>query len=120
MKRVLRVLIDNCVPRPLSRFLTSMYLVTEARKRGWARLQNGDLLSAGEDAGFDILVTTDKNMRYQQNLTGRTIAVVLLEQQEWELIEAYIERVVAAINAATPGSFAFVEIPLPPKKPYVQ
>jgi hypothetical protein len=115
---VKRVLCDNNIPRALAVYLGSMYVVTEARKRGWARIENGDLLSAGEDAGFDVLLTADKRMRYQQNFTGRKIAVVVLGSQEWELIEAYVERVVAAIDAATPGSFELVPIPLPPKKPY--
>jgi hypothetical protein len=113
-----RVLCDNNVPRALAVYLGSMYVVTEARKRGWARTENGDLLNAGEDAGFDVLLTADKKMRHQQNFTGRKIAVVVLGSQEWELIEAYVERVIAAIDAATPGKVDPVPIPLPPKKPY--
>jgi len=117
---VKRILSDHCTPRKAARFLQTLYAVTESHTRGWAQLRNGDLLREAETAGFDILLTTDKNMSSQQNMAGRPIAVVVLGAQEWPLIEAYIERVVAAIDAATPGSFAFVEIPLPPKKPYQQ
>jgi hypothetical protein len=69
------------------------------------------LLTAAEDAGFDILLTTDKNMRYQQNLAGRKIAIVVLGQQQWPQLRPHVQRVVEAVNAATPGSYAEVEIP---------
>lgn len=113
-----RILFDNNAPRGLVVFLKTetKYVVTEARKRGWDKLKNGDLLREAEAAGFDVLLTADKNMRSQQNMTGRAIALVVLGAQEWPQIEAYIERVVVALDAATPGSFAEVDIPLPPKK----
>jgi len=68
-------------------------------------------LTAAEDAGFDILLTTDKNMRYQQNLAGRKIAIVVLGQQQWPQLRPHVQRVVEAVNAATPGSYREVEIP---------
>jgi hypothetical protein len=85
--------------------------VTEARARGWEELDNGDLLNEAEAAGFEVLVTTDKNLSYQQNLAGRKIAVVVLGQGRWTLIKPCIAQIVATVNAATPGSFAEVEIP---------
>ncbi len=72
---------------------------------------NGDLIAAAEAEGFDLLLTTDKNMRYQQNLTGRKIAFVVLGNQQWPTLRRYVERVVAAVDAATPGSYSEVEIP---------
>ncbi|MBL8179678.1 MAG: hypothetical protein JNK48_33680 [Bryobacterales bacterium] len=87
------------------------HLVVEAMERGWDRLVNGDLLAEVEAAGFDILVTTDKNMRHQQNLKGRRIALVVLGNQQWPALRRYVDRVVAAVNAATPGSYCEVEIP---------
>jgi hypothetical protein len=72
---------------------------------------NGELIAVAEAAGFELLLTTDKNMRYQQNLTGRKIAFVVIGNQQWPILRLYIERVVAAVNAATPGSFTEVEIP---------
>ena len=69
------------------------------------------MLTAAEDAGFDILLTTDKNMRYQQNLAGRKIAIVVLGRQQWPQLRPHVQRVVEAVNAATPGSYAEVEIP---------
>jgi len=72
---------------------------------------NGELIAAAEMAGFDLLLTTDKNMRYQQNLEGRKIAFVVLGNQQRPTLRRYVDRVVAAVNAATPGSYSEVEIP---------
>ncbi|MBI2803236.1 MAG: hypothetical protein HYX63_23705 [Gammaproteobacteria bacterium] len=85
--------------------------MVEAIERGWDRLLNGDLIAAAEAAGFEVLLTTDKNMRYQQNLTGRKIAFVVIGNQQWPILRRHVEKVAAAVNAATPGSFVEVEIP---------
>jgi hypothetical protein len=83
-------------------------------------LENGALLNAAEAAGFDVLVTTDKNLSYQQNLLnlsyqqnllGRKIAIVVLGQGRWSLIKAHVSEVVAAVTVAVPGSYTLVEIP---------
>lgn len=105
------VLFDNRTPRTLARFLVDQHMVTEARARGWQELENGALLREAEAAGFDVLITTDKNLRYQQNLTGRKIAIVVLGLGRWKLIRRRVAEVVAAVNAARPGNFAEVEIP---------
>lgn len=72
---------------------------------------NGDLLTEAERAGFALLVTTDKNIRYQQNLADRKIAILVLGNSQWPVARRYVERIVAAINAAAPGSYAHIEIP---------
>jgi hypothetical protein len=69
------------------------------------------LLTVAEAAGFEVLVTTDKNLRYQQNLEGRKMAIVVLGKGRWSLIKPHVAQIVAAVNAATPGSFDEVEIP---------
>jgi hypothetical protein len=74
-------------------------------------LRNGELLDAAEVAGFDVLVTTDKNMRHQQNLTGRKIAIVVLSKQQWPEVAAHVQLVVAAVNAAISGAYTEVDIP---------
>jgi hypothetical protein len=104
------ILFDHSTPAPLSPFLTG-HTVTEARDRGWDRLSNGNLLAEAERAGFDVLLTADKNMRYQQNLAGRRIALVVLGTPQWPRVRLHIERIAAAVNAATPGSYAEVQIP---------
>jgi len=104
------ILFDNGTPAPL-RYALKGHVVVEAIERGWDRLLNGQLIAAAEAAGFEVLVTTDKNMRYQQDLKGRKIAFVVLGNQQWPTLRRHVERVVAAVNAATPGSYAEVDIP---------
>jgi hypothetical protein len=104
------ILFYNGTPAPLRHFLKG-HTVVEAMERGWDRLVNRELIAAAEAAGFELLVTTDKNIRYQQNLTSRTIAFVVLGNQQWPVLRLYVERVVAAVDAATPGSCTEVEIP---------
>jgi hypothetical protein len=78
-------------------------------------LANGDLLKVAEEAGFDLLLSTDKNIRYQQNLTGRRIAsriaIVILGNPQRPAVHRHIDLVMDAVNAATPGSYIEVEIP---------
>lgn len=88
-----------------------VHSVVEAVERGWDRLVNGALLAAAEAEGFELLLTADKNLRYQQDLAGRKIAIVVLGNAQWPVLRRYVERVVAAVDAATPGSLTEVEIP---------
>jgi len=106
----MRVLFDQATPVPLRQFLLGHTVRTAAQER-WDRLRNGELLSAAEAAGFDVLITTDKNMQYQQNLTGRKIATILLRKQQWPDLKAHVELIVAAVNAVTAGTYTEVEIP---------
>ena len=105
------VLFDNGTPRTLARYLIERHTVTEARARGWAELENGELLTRAEAAGFEVLVTTDKNLSYQQNLKSRRIAIVVIGKGRWTLIKPHVAQIVAAVNAASPGSFEVVAIP---------
>ena len=82
----MHVLFDHSTPSPLSSYLIG-HTVTKARDRGWDRLSNGELLTQAERAGFDVLLTADKNMRYQQNLTGRRIALVVLSTRNGRLCD---------------------------------
>jgi hypothetical protein len=106
----MRVLFDHGTPAPLIPFLSG-HSVTKAKAAGWDRLANGALLDAAEAAGFQLLLTADKNIHYQQNLTGRKISIVVLGNAQWPVLRDYVERVVAAVDAATPGSYTEVEIP---------
>jgi hypothetical protein len=74
-------------------------------------LVNGELLKAAEEANFDLLLTTDKNMRYQQNLQSRRIAIVVLGNSNRPVVHRHIDLVIAAVNAAVPGSYTEVAIP---------
>jgi predicted nuclease of predicted toxin-antitoxin system len=103
------ILFDNNVPRGVARALTG-HTVTEARERGWATFKNGDLLIAAEEAGFEVLVTSDQSIRYQQNLAGRKIALVVLTLGRWGPVRRMLAEL-AAVDAATPGSCTEVEVP---------
>lgn len=81
----MRVLFDNGTPRGVAAALPD-HTVEEARSRTWDTLKNGELLDAGEAAGFHVFVTTDRNIRYQQNLASRKIAIVVLGKGRWRLI----------------------------------
>ncbi len=107
----MRILFDQGVPRGLAASLLDKHQVTEARKLNWEEISNGDLLELAERAGIDLLLTTDKNVRYQQNLIGRKISLVVLGNPAWKLVRRRLDAVVAAVNAATLGSYAEVEIP---------
>ena len=106
----MRILFDNGTPRGVAAALAN-HTVEEARARGWDTLRNGELLDAAEAAGFDVFLTTDRNIRYQQNLTVRKIAIVVLGKGRWRLIRSKLAMIATAVAAATPGSFTEVEIP---------
>lgn len=101
---------DQGVPVPLRRLLVG-HVVETAYERGWSSVQNGELLSAAEAAGFQLLVTTDRNLRYQQNLKLRAISVVVLLTTSWPRIQGAVDAARAAVDAALPGSYAEVSIP---------
>ncbi len=106
------VLFDQGTPVPIRRHLAH-HTVRTAAQQGWATLDNGELLTAAELAGFDVFVTTDKNLRHQQNLAGRHIAIVVIGSARWPGLEPHVGQVVAAVNEATLGSYAEIEIPTP-------
>ena len=106
----MRVLFDQGTPVPLRHSLAH-HEVTTAYELGWSTLKNGELLDAAERADIAVLVTTDLNLRYQQNLGSRRIAVVALSTPSWPRVQKAIEEVVKTIDAARPGSYSEVQIP---------
>lgn len=117
----MRVFLDQDVPHNIRRYLKPKgHEVVTAFHQGWSELDNGDLLKAIEQAGFEVLVTADKNLEYQQNLTNRKIALVVLGNGNWPIVQQYLAAIIAAVDMATLGSYSFVEMPLPPKPPYIR
>ena len=105
----MRILFDNGTPRQLRRQLFG-HDVETCRERGWDRLTNGELLDRAEDAGFELLITTDQGMRYQQNMSNRRLSVVVLMNTAWPRIARRTEAIRSAIEVAVPGEFMEVSI----------
>lgn len=106
---MVRILFDQGTPVPLRRTLTA-HDVSTAYEMGWASLENGDLLHAAE-AQFDVLVTTDQNLQYQQHVAGRRLAILVLPFANWPKLQSHLPAIVSAIDALTPGGY--VELTLP-------
>ena len=106
----MRLLFDHSVPAPLRRELSG-HDVTTAKERNWHALVNGALLDAAEKAGFEVLLTCDKNWQYQQNLTARRIGVVVLPTNIWAALQPLVAEIGAAILAVAQGGFH--ELPTP-------
>ena len=100
----MKVLFDQGVPVPLRSHL-ARHRVATVFEMGWSTLQNGDLLARTEANGFEVFLTTDRNLKYQQNLNKRTVAIVVLLSTSWPKIRANADRVAASVESATPGSY---------------
>lgn len=106
----MKIILDESTPQKLRLLIDSRHTVVTTWFQGWSGLKNGELLAAAENAGFDLFITADQELSHQQNLIGRKIAVLVLSTNNWSVVKEQIVGITAAINAATPGSFAFVEI----------
>ena len=106
----MRVLFDQGTPVPL-RALLNNHVVTTVFELGWSRLQNGELLLQAEQAGYELFVTTDQNLRYQQNIADRSLAVAVLMAASWPRVERHAAQVVAQIDALSVGGYAEILIP---------
>jgi predicted nuclease of predicted toxin-antitoxin system len=104
----MKVLFDVNMPRPLRRELPGHEIFT-AQSMGWNELENGDLISAAEKGGFDALVTADKNLRYQQNLSGRKIAILVLPGNKLKVLRRIVSAIRAAMDSLKPGDFVEIE-----------
>jgi Domain of unknown function (DUF5615) len=105
-----RILFDQGTPVPLRRHLTEHDVAT-AYERGWSRLVNGALLDVADQEGFEVFVTTDSNLKYQQNLAVRRMAIVVLSTTSWPRIQRALDLVIQAIEGATELSYVEVLIP---------
>ena len=106
----MRILFDHGTPSGIAPAL-GPHSVTEARELGWDRISNGELLEKAEKNGFDLLLTTDKNIRYQQNLAGRRVSIVVLGNSTWRVVRLHLDRVARTVSEAQPGGYVEVEIP---------
>ena len=107
----MRILLDECVPWPLHKLLED-HTCTTAQKQGWGGLKNGDLLRRAE-AEFDLFITSDQNIRYQQNLASRKIAILELSTNDLRRIQAAAGSLRAAEDQANAGVFRHLDTPCP-------
>lgn len=99
----MRILFDQGVPAPLREHLQEHEVATTF-ELGWSTLSNGELLSRAESK-FDAFVTTDRNLRHQQNLAGRRIAIVVLPTTSWPRLQGITSRIVGVLNLIQPGEY---------------
>lgn len=100
----MRILFDQGAPLPL-RAALSGHAVETTWQHGWSELSNGDLLTNAEAAGFDLLLTTDQKLRYQQNLSGRRIAILVLNVANWPTLKPHATEIAAAVDSMRPGEY---------------
>ena len=105
----MKILFDQGTPVPLRRYLPT-HVIDTAYERGWSELSNGTLLTRAEQEGYDLLMTTDRNLRYEQNLANRQIAIVVLMTTSWPRIKQKIDRIRATVDVVQPGTYQ--EIPI--------
>jgi hypothetical protein len=99
-----KVLFDQNVPRNLIDYLKA-HEVTRSIELKWDTLKNGDLLRVAQDASFEVLVTCDRNLAYQQNLKHRKLAIVVLPAGTWPQLKDSVAEIVRAIGESWPGGF---------------
>lgn len=105
----MKVFFDQGTPAPLRKQLTG-HTCTTAYEQGWTTLTNGALLDAAEQAGYDVMITTDQNLKYQQNLSRRRLAIIVLQSTSWPRIRARVAAIQAILDTIIPG--AYHELPL--------
>lgn len=105
-----RILFDHCVPKPLRRHLPGCEVRT-CFEQGWATLRNGELLAAAEAAGFEVFVTADRNLRYQQNPSARRIAIIDLPTNRLSMLPLLVPALLAVLTRATSGSYEAIPVP---------
>ncbi|MGH7952303.1 MAG: DUF5615 family PIN-like protein [Limisphaerales bacterium] len=106
----MRILLDECVPRPLRKLLVG-HEVSTAQEAGLGGIENGELLRRAEGR-FELFITADKNLRYQQNLTGRKIAIIELPTPDWSVIKKMEQQIQTAVSSIRAGN-EYIEISLP-------
>ena len=105
----MKILFDHGTPAPLRQHLPE-HSVDRSAERGWELLENGELIRKAEEDGYQVIVTTDQNMRHQQNLTGSRLAIVVLMATAWPRVQHRTKEIRAAIQEVEPGQVREVPI----------
>lgn len=106
----MKILFDQGTPVPLRRHMP-IHQIDTAYERGWSALSNDDLVAAAEQEGYHLLITTDQNLRYQQNFAGRQIAILVLLSTSWPRMQLHLDTIHEAVEAIGPGDYQEVVIP---------
>lgn len=106
----MKIILDESAPQKLRLLIDARHTVVTTWFQGWSGLKNGALLNAAETAGFDLFITADQELSYQQNLAGRKIALLVLSTNNWSMVKARIGEIANAIHGTNPGGFVFVDI----------
>jgi hypothetical protein len=112
---MLHILLDENIPAPLCHLIIG-HRATPASDMGWAGISNGDLIVAAEVEGFEVLITADRNIRYQQKLTGRKLALIVLSTNIWPTIRANPAPILSAIESIQPGGYVEVALDRPRRR----
>ncbi len=105
----MKILFDQETPVPLRHHLVG-HAVTTAYEQGWSSLTNGKLLNAAEQAGYQLLITTDQHLQHQQQLARRQVAILVLRSTSWPRICLRVDEICRAVDAIIPGDY--VELPI--------
>jgi hypothetical protein len=98
-----KILFDECIPRPL-RPLLGEFEISTAQEMGWGRVKNGELLKRAEGV-FDAFLTSDQQLKYQQNLKDRRLAILVLSTNRWPKVKEKTPEIIAAIQSLQPGDY---------------
>lgn len=107
----MKIILDESAPQKLRLLIQGGHTIVTTWFQGWSGLKNGLLLAEAEKAGFDLFITADQELTYQQNLAGRSLAVLVMNTNNWDRVKTGIAAITAAIDAMTPGNYTEVEIP---------
>jgi len=105
-----KIILDESVPQKLRLLIGDGHSVITTSFQGWSGLKNGALLSAAEAAEFDLFITADQALSYQQNMKGRKIALLVLSTNNWSVVKAHVPEIMAAINTSVSEGFCFLDI----------
>ena len=105
----MRILFDQGTPHPLRGHLAGHHIET-CSDRGWSQLENGDLLRVADQSGFELFITTDQNLKYQQNLSTRVLAIIVLLSTSWPKMQERLSEIQEAVNVVHPGSYVEITI----------
>lgn len=107
----MKIIIDESTPQNLRLLIRGDHSIVTTWYQGWSGLKNGALLDAIDQAGFDLMISSDQELKYQQNLAKRTFSLIVLSTNDWSLIKMHVDLINAAIDTLTARSYKWIEIP---------